>query len=105
MKKLYYFLFLVIFLSSCSQLGRDKQGDNKRLTPRTGGFNVSGLGVRYSEGGEFDEFMGVKPIYGLQDNYFDVTVGTGFSVAIKIMSLKEHKCIRYAFVPKVKQLR
>ena len=99
MKKLYYFLFLVIFLSSCSQLGRDKQGDNKRLSPEQEALISQGWELDTPEGGEFDEFMGVKPIYGLQDNYFDVTVGTGFSVAIKIMSLKEHKCIRYAFVP------
>lgn len=43
--------------------------------------------------------MGIKPVYGLQDNYFDITIGQGFSVAVKIMSLNESKCIRYIFVP------
>ncbi len=50
-------------------------------------------------GGEFDESYGVKPVYGLQDNYFDITVGKGFNVAIKIMNASTNKCIRYVYVP------
>lgn len=99
MKKLYYSLFFMILLSACSFQGRDKQGDNNVITPEQETLMSQGWEMDTPEGGEFDEAMGLKPIYGLQDNYFDITVGKGFSVAIKIMSLKEHKCIRYAFVP------
>lgn len=99
MKRLYYSLFLMILLSSCSLIGRDRQADNNVLTQEQETLISQGWELNTPEGGEFDESMGVKPIYGLQDNYFDVTVGKGFSVAIKIMSLDEHKCIRYVFIP------
>ena len=99
MKKLYYSLFFVILLSACSFQGSDKKGDNDVITPKQETLMSQGWKFETPEGGEFDESMGVKPIYGLQDNYFDITVGQGFSVAIKIMSLQENKCIRYTFVP------
>lgn len=50
-------------------------------------------------GGEFDESYGVKPVYGLQDNYFDITVGQGFNIAIKIMNASTNKCVRYVYAP------
>lgn len=50
-------------------------------------------------GGELSEEYGVKPILGIQDNYFDIHIGKGFSVAIKIVNANSNKCIRYVFVP------
>ena len=47
---------------------------------------------------ELGEEYGFKPIYGLQDNYFDITMGEGYNVAIKIMDATTDKCIRYAVV-------
>lgn len=41
---------------------------------------------------------GIKPVYGMQDNYFDITMGKGCNVAVKIMDLKTNKCIRYVYV-------
>lgn len=86
-------------LSSCSLVGKDKQGDNNVVTPVQETMMSNGWELSTPEGGDFDESMGIKPVYGLQDNYFDITIGKGFSVAVKIMSQKEHKCIRYIFVP------
>ncbi|MBS5527380.1 MAG: hypothetical protein KHX42_04400 [Prevotella sp.] len=51
------------------------------------------------KGGELCEEYGVKPVYGIQDNYFDIRIGDGFSVAIKIVNAETDKCIRYVFVP------
>lgn len=48
---------------------------------------------------ELGEEYGVKPIYGIQDNYFDITIGQGCCVAIKIMDASTDKCIRYVYVP------
>lgn len=48
---------------------------------------------------ELGEDYGVKPIYGIQDNYFDITMGEGYSVAVKIVDATTNKCIRYAVVP------
>ena len=48
---------------------------------------------------ELGEEYGIKPIYGIQDNYFDITMGEGYSVAVKIVDAQTDKCIRYAVVP------
>lgn len=48
---------------------------------------------------ELGEEYGIKPIYGIQDNYFDITMGEGYSVAVKIVDAQSNKCIRYAVVP------
>lgn len=51
------------------------------------------------EGGELSADYGVKPEYGIQDNYFDMRIGKGYSVAIKIVDAATNKCIRYVYVP------
>ena len=99
MKKLLFFIFVLALLSSCSLSENGKQGDINGVTPMQENLKLQGWEFYNPDGGQFEESMGVKPIYGLQDNYFDIAVGQGFSVAIKIVSLEEHKCIRYVFVP------
>lgn len=99
MKKILYSIFILSLLSSCSLSENGKQGDNNGVTPMQENLKLQGWEFYNPDGGQFEESMGVKPIYGLQDNYFDIAVGQGFSVAIKIVSLEEHKCIRYVFVP------
>lgn len=47
---------------------------------------------------DMSEDYGVKPIYGVQDNYFDIVMGSGCNVAVKIMELGTDKCIRYVYV-------
>ena len=51
------------------------------------------------QGGELGDEYGIKPIYGVHDNYFDITIGEGCCVAIKIMDVASGKCIRYVYVP------
>lgn len=47
---------------------------------------------------DLTEDYGIKPIYGIQDNYFDIAIGNGCNVAVKIMELGTDKCIRYVYV-------
>lgn len=49
--------------------------------------------------GELPKEYGVKSKFGRQDNYFDIEIGKGCDVAIKIMDVATDKCIRYVFVP------
>lgn len=49
--------------------------------------------------GELSKEYGVKNKYGQQDNYFDIEIGNGCDVAIKIVDVATDKCIRYVFVP------
>ena len=41
---------------------------------------------------------GVTPIYGTLDNYFDIKMGKGCDLALKIIDLSKNKCIRYIYV-------
>ena len=41
---------------------------------------------------------GITPIYGIQDNYFDVKMGVGSDLVLKIIDLSKNKCIRYIYV-------
>lgn len=47
---------------------------------------------------DLTEEYGIQPIYGIQDNYFDIAMGCGCNVAVKIMVLRTDKCIRYVYV-------
>lgn len=47
---------------------------------------------------DLTEEYGIKPVYGIQDNYFDITIGHGCNVAVKIVDLRTDKCIRYVYV-------
>lgn len=41
---------------------------------------------------------GMTPIYGIIDNYFDIKMGKGSDMALKIIDLSKNKCIRYVYV-------
>lgn len=49
--------------------------------------------------GELSKEYGVKNKYGQQDNYFDIQIGAGCDVAVKIVDASTDKSIRYVFVP------
>lgn len=49
--------------------------------------------------GELPKEYGVKSKFGQQDNYFDIEIGDGCDVAVKIVDATTDKCIRYALVP------
>jgi len=49
--------------------------------------------------GELPKEYGVKSKFGQQDNYFDIKIGSGCDVAIKIVNKANEQCIRYVFVP------
>lgn len=41
---------------------------------------------------------GITPIYGIHDNYFDIKMGTGSNLALKIIDISKNKCIRYIYL-------
>ena len=49
--------------------------------------------------GELPKEYGVKSKFGQQDNYFDIEIGNGCDVAVKIVDASTDKCIRYVLVP------
>lgn len=54
--------------------------------------------------GELNESYGVRPIYGIQDNYFDISIGQGYNLLVKIVNESTDKCIRYVYVPENKSV-
>lgn len=44
------------------------------------------------------EAYGIKPIYGTQDNYFDIAIGIGCNVVVKIVDRYTDRCIRCVYV-------
>lgn len=71
----------------------------KEKTPEQEKLLKQGWCLVTHKGDEFDERMGVKPIHGTQDNYFDIEVGDGLDIAIKIIEAETDKCIRYVYAP------
>ena len=49
--------------------------------------------------GELAKEYGIKSKYGQQDNYFDIEIGKGCDVAVKIVDTSTDKCIRYVLIP------
>ena len=80
------------FSNKTSETVKEKTPEQERLLEQ-------GWYLAAHKGEEFDERMGVKPIHGTQDNYFDIEVGDGLDIAIKIVDAETDKCIRYVYAP------
>lgn len=91
-------LSLALVLLSCGGNNTTTQ-PKEEPTPEQEELVQNGWCPKTPEGGEFGTEYGVKSIYGIQDNYFDIRIGDGFSVAIKIVDAASEKCIRYVYVP------
>ena len=89
---------LAFVLSSCGGNNTTTQ-IKEEPTPEQEELVQNGWSSNKPKSGELSSEYGVKPVYGMQDNYFDIRIGEGFSVAIKIMDLESDKCIRYIYVP------
>ena len=98
MKKFATLFFFSLFFVSCHNTANTKQETHENSEYQEqlmrGGWTYEEL-----SDSELGEEYGIKPIYGTQDNYFDITMGDGYSVAVKIVDAQTDKCIRYAVVP------
>ena len=92
-------LLLALALSSCIGNKTNTQVSEEEPTPEQKELLEEGWSSNAPDGGELSAEYGVKAIYGIQDNYFDIKIGDGYSVAIKIMDASSNKCIRYVYVP------
>ena len=100
MKIFYLFIVgIVVVLSSCNKKTSSVKVDDVGNNSLQENLIKEGWEFESPQGGELGDEYGVKPIYGVHDNYFDITIGEGCSVAIKIMDVTSGKCIRYVYVP------
>lgn len=84
-------------LTACHNRGNVQNVEVKMLTPTQQKLINEGW-TATTPNEDLTEEYGMKPIYGTQDNYFDIKMGSGCNVAIKIMELGTDKCIRYVYV-------
>lgn len=98
MKTITWFILMIALLSSCNRTtSNTSPSEEPNLVQKD--LTEKGWTFENPEGGELSEKYGVIPAFGIQDNYFDIHIGEGFSVAVKIMDANTGKCIRYVFVP------
>lgn len=93
-----YILSLAIALSSCISKNTSTQ-TKEEPTPVQEELVQNGWSSKIPIGGDLGPEYGVKPVYGIQDNYFDIRIGEGFNAAIKIVNAESEQCIRYVYVP------
>ena len=85
-------------LTSCIHTSQP-QNEQEQLTPFQEQMLSDGWQLTNREGGELGNAFGANPQYGIQDNYFDIAIGQGCNVAIKIVNASTNRCIRYVYVP------
>lgn len=91
-------LFTSLTLFSCHRTALPT-GGQEDLTFSQQQLLSDGWMLKGLQGGEFDKSYGVTPVYGIQDNYFDIIIGHGCCVAIKIVDAATEKCIRFVYIP------
>lgn len=93
--------FLAVNLTSChSTNSQSTEAKEETLTEYQESLVDEGWYIpKTLPEGELPKNYGVKSIYGMQDNYFDIEIGNGCSVAIKIVNIQTGQCIRYVLVP------
>lgn len=98
MKKIAMLCCSALLLASCHNTASSKQETHENSEYQEK-LMRDGWTFEDLSDSELGEEYGVKPIYGIQDNYFDITMGEGYNIAVKIVDAQTDKCIRYAIVP------
>ena len=98
MKKIAMLFFTTLMIAACNNSASVKQQTHENSEYQES-LMREGWTFKELSDSELGEEYGVKPVYGIQDNYFDITMGEGYNVAVKIVDVTTNKCIRYAVVP------
>lgn len=91
---------ILLSVVGCSgNTGHDNTSDTNALSPQQEALVADGWYIpKTTPAGELSKEYGIKDKYGQQDNYFDIQIGNGCDVAVKIVDAVTDKCIRYVFV-------
>lgn len=92
---------ILLCVVGCSgNTGRENTSDTNTFSPQQEALVADGWYIpKTTPAGELSKEYGVKNKYGQQDNYFDIQIGNGCDVAVKIVDATTDKCIRYVLVP------
>lgn len=93
-------VFVSVTIGGCANNASNNQSETITLSDSQNNLISEGWYIpKIKPSGELPKEYGVKSKFGQQDNYFDIEIGEGCDVAIKIMDVATDKCIRYVFVP------
>lgn len=96
--KSHYFLAIVLMLSvSC---GSNNSNNNSQDGPTEAQQELldQGWELKTPNNGDLPSNYGVKAVNGLLDNYFDIEMGEGGNMAVKIVDADTDNTIRYVYV-------
>lgn len=90
-----------IIVTSCANNSTSKNDkDSKTHTAYQENLISEGWHFPNSQySGELPNKFGIKSIYGQYDNYFDIEMGKGCDVIVKIINSRTNECIRFVYVP------
>lgn len=93
MKKFALLFFSAIIIISCNNVSESKQEINKNSKYQEQLMREGWTLANLSDS-ELGEEYGINPVYGIQDNYFDITMGEGYNIVVKIVDAEKNKCVR-----------
>lgn len=91
-------IVLLTIVTACDRKHNSSANENSEYTEQQELLLDEGWTKSEPISNELDERYGYTPRYGLQDNYFDITIGKGVSVLVKIIDNNSGKCIRCVYV-------
>ena len=100
MKYLKLLSIFALLLSFTACVNRNKKNVVQENEPNTVQQELLSNGWKFytPENGDLPAAYGINPVKGLLDNYFDIEMGTGLNLAVKIVDAQTNKTIRYVFV-------
>ena len=100
MKYLKLLSIFALLLSFTACVNRNKKNVVQETEPNSVQQESLSNGWKFytPENGDLPAAYGINPVRGLLDNYFDIEMGTGLNLAVKIVDAQTNKTIRYVFV-------
>ena len=94
--KVIVLLLVTCCIGGCN--GSDKTINKQELTQKQIELINEGWTLVIPSESDLEDAMGIKPLYGTKDNYFDISVGGGCDVVVKLVDKKMNTCIRCVYV-------
>ena len=76
----------------------DKEDGANEITAYQQELQESGWTFEQPEDDDMPEKYGITPVRGILDNYFDIELGEGYDMAVKIVDMESGDVVRYVFV-------
>ncbi len=98
-RKIPFLVIISFLLLSCINQSNTNTTANSAITANQQKLLDEGWNsIKGPKSRDISSEYGITPIYGIQDNYFDVKLGVGSDLVLKIIDLSKNKCIRYIYV-------